>query len=105
MYWMTMAMGITLTSKQFENTIGTKFRILRRRNDQTQKELADKVGISVSYLSLIERGNRQISFSTFIKLCKGLGVSPVLIAMMLDFDVQTEAEAKNIALKRYGADR
>lgn len=90
-------------NKQLANTVGTKFRILRRRNDWTQKELADKVGISVSYLSLTERGKRQISFSTFIRLCKGLEVSPVLVAMMLDFDVQEEAEAKNIALKRYGA--
>lgn len=85
--------------KQPANTIGAKLRILRRRNGLTQKELADKVAISVSYLSLIECDKRQISFSTFIKLCDGLEILPVMVAMMLDFDVQEEAEAVNIILE------
>jgi len=38
--------------------LGKKISKLRRNKNMTQKELAEKVGISVSYLSKIERGDR-----------------------------------------------
>lgn len=99
----TILKMVKVLNKQLTNTVGAKLRILRRRNGQTRKELAGNAGISVSYLSLVERDKRQISFSTFIRLCKGLEVSPVMVAMMLDFNVQEEAEALNIAMRKYGA--
>ena len=67
--------------------------------------MADRANISVSYLSLIESGKRQISFSLFIKLCDALEVLPVVVAMMLDFDVREETEAIGIAMERYGVSR
>lgn len=82
---------------------GKTLRVLRRRNGQTQGELAELAGISVSYLSLIECDKREISFSLFVRLCKSLAVSPVVVALILEFAVQEEAEAVNLAMKKFSA--
>ena len=58
----------------------TKFagnvRRLRSRKRLSQKALADKVGISVSYVSMLERGQRSPPLETIEKMAKALGVTP-----------------------------
>ena len=55
---------------------GKKVRSLRRRAGLTQEELADKVEISVDFLSLVERGINAPSFENIEKLASALGVEP-----------------------------
>ena len=58
----------------------TKFagnvRRLRAKKKLSQKALADKVGISVSYVSMLERGQRSPPLETIEKMAQALGVPP-----------------------------
>ena len=49
---------------------------LRHKNKLSQKALARRVGISVSYVSMLERGHRSPPLETVEKLAKALGVPP-----------------------------
>lgn len=51
-------------------------RKLRARKKLSQKALADRVGISVSYVSMLERGQRSPPLETVEKMARALGVSP-----------------------------
>ncbi len=51
-------------------------RRLRSKKNLSQKALADKVGISVSYVSMLERGQRSPPLETIEKMAKALGVPP-----------------------------
>jgi transcriptional regulator with XRE-family HTH domain len=54
----------------------TNVRKLREKKKLSQKSLADKVGISVSYVSMLERGQRSPPLETIEKMAKALGVPP-----------------------------
>lgn len=63
------------TSHDTNRIIGNKIYQLRRSINMTQQELAEKVGISVTFLSEIKNGRKSMSVDTLIKLSKGLQVS------------------------------
>ncbi|MGG6799489.1 UNVERIFIED_CONTAM: helix-turn-helix transcriptional regulator [Streptococcus canis] len=49
---------------------------LRKKNDLTQQELADKIGINRGSYSNWENGKREPSFSKLIELSKLLNTTP-----------------------------
>jgi len=51
-------------------------RRLRAKKKLSQKALADKVGISVSYVSMLERGQRSPPLETIERMAKALAVTP-----------------------------
>lgn len=55
--------------------LGARVKRLRRELNITQEQLAEKVGISTSFLGHIERGTRVASLETFVALCNTLNVS------------------------------
>ena len=55
--------------------LGARVKRLRRELNITQEQLAEKVGISTSFLGHIERGTRVASLETFVALCNALNVS------------------------------
>ncbi len=54
-------------------------RRLRSKKKLSQKALADRVGISVSYVSMLERGQRSPPLETIEKMAKALGVPPAAL--------------------------
>lgn len=56
------------------NNLGGKIRAERQRKGITQELLAEKVDISVNFMSLIENG-RNMSVETLVKISKALGVT------------------------------
>jgi XRE family transcriptional regulator, fatty acid utilization regulator len=50
--------------------LGAKFRQLRRQRNLTQAQLAERLGISASYLNLIEHNRRSLSAPLLIKLAQ-----------------------------------
>ncbi len=70
---------------------GRQVRDIRRHQGLTQDKLAEKAGISASFLGHIERGSRKASLETLIQLCNTLKVTPqsLLIASLSD-DLVTE---------------
>ena len=57
--------------KQF----GKRLKTLRLQAGYTQEKLAEEVGISVDFLSLMERGINAPSFDNIEKLANSLGIS------------------------------
>lgn len=65
--------------------LGNAIKLLRTRRGLLQSELATKAGISVSYLSLLERGKRDPNFSTVEQIASGLDV-PLSVLVFLAAD-------------------
>ncbi|MCH5285896.1 MAG: helix-turn-helix transcriptional regulator [Christensenellaceae bacterium] len=55
---------------------GSRIRSVRRHQSLTQETLAERVGISASFLGHIERGTRVASLETLVALCNELNVAP-----------------------------
>jgi transcriptional regulator with XRE-family HTH domain len=62
-------MGLTLRTR-----FGRQVRKLRFARELTQEQLAEKVGVSLNFLNLIERGQRAPSFDNMERLAKALKV-------------------------------
>ncbi len=58
-----------------KSALGNRIRELRIRKDYTQKDLSDRAGIGVVYISEIERGIKMPSLNSFIKIIRALNVS------------------------------
>jgi transcriptional regulator with XRE-family HTH domain len=54
-------------------------RRLRSKKGLSQKALADTVGISVSYVSMLERAQRSPPLETIEKMARALKVSPAAL--------------------------
>jgi transcriptional regulator with XRE-family HTH domain len=56
--------------------LGRAIRALREGRGLTQEEFARACGISVSFASLLERGERSPSYDTLVQVAAALGVTP-----------------------------
>jgi transcriptional regulator with XRE-family HTH domain len=56
------------------NDFGKRLRKIRRNQDLTQAQLAETIGVTMEFVSLLERGQTSPSFETLEKLAKALGV-------------------------------
>ncbi len=56
--------------------MAARIRRARERQSLTQEELAVRSGISVSFASLLERGERSPSYETLLQVAFALGVAP-----------------------------
>lgn len=61
---------------------GRKLRKMRRGRDMTQEEFSESVGISVDFLSLMERGINAPSFETLERIARVLKVT---VSELFDF--------------------
>ncbi|MEW5938205.1 MAG: helix-turn-helix transcriptional regulator [Chloroflexota bacterium] len=62
---------------------GIQLRHLRRKRDYTQEELAESIGVSVEFISNMERGINAPSFATLEKLSEKLRIG---IKDLFDFE-------------------
>ncbi len=62
---------------RIEEKVGRRMRALRRSRNMSQQELAREAGISVSYVSMLERGNRSPPLETLETIGKALRTNPV----------------------------
>ncbi|MCI8309061.1 MAG: helix-turn-helix transcriptional regulator [Clostridia bacterium] len=60
------------------------FKDIRIKANLTQKELANNTGLSIRYISLLEKHQRNPSDKTKLILAKALGVSPVEIFLIFN---------------------
>lgn len=60
---------------EFDAEVGRKLRRFRRAADKTIQQVADETGLSVSFISQIERGRSTPSLASFCRLCRALGAS------------------------------
>lgn len=68
-----MAKGITEKNEKLLKEIGAMIIRLREKQKMTQEDLAYKAGIDRTYISGIEKGERNISVTTYTKIADALG--------------------------------
>jgi transcriptional regulator with XRE-family HTH domain/KaiC/GvpD/RAD55 family RecA-like ATPase len=69
------AVTMTLPRKEAATDIGSKIKEERIRLGVSQKELADKVGVTPSFLSQLENNQVSPSLNTYLQLCRALGIN------------------------------
>lgn len=69
---------MAMTKAPIENlliSLGSRIKQVRTEKELTQEELASKCGFDRTYISLLERGKRNISFSNLQTLALGLDIT------------------------------
>ena len=69
------AVIISSIKKEAPLDVGKRIKELRTRTGMSQKDLADKVGLTPSFVSQLENNQIAPSLSSFIQICDALGVS------------------------------
>ena len=61
--------------QQIQIRLGQKIRELRNEKGWSQEDFADRCGIGRAHMSLIERGQQNLTLATLHTICKVLGIS------------------------------
>jgi transcriptional regulator with XRE-family HTH domain len=69
----------TLSVMTLQNRFVANIHRLRSKKGLSQKTLADNVGLSVSYVSMLERGQRSPPLETIEKMARALKVPPATL--------------------------
>ncbi|MCS7202576.1 MAG: helix-turn-helix transcriptional regulator [Dictyoglomus sp.] len=72
--------------------IGDKIRKIRKQKNLTLEELSKKTGLSLSYISLIERGLKNPSLKALEKIAECLDISPSIFFREEDIDEKESIE-------------
>ena len=62
--------------------LGKAIRIVREAKGMRLGALAERAGVSVPFLSLVENGDRQPSLAVLRQLAEGLGIPPEVLIMV-----------------------
>lgn len=54
-------------TKKNLKTFGSRIQELRKKNNLTQSELAEKIGLSTNFIGMVERGERNTSVDKIFK--------------------------------------
>ena len=82
------------------SSIGKRIRKCRENKGWRQEDFAEKIGLSVTYTGMIERGEKVPKLETFITIANVLGVSTdILLADVLDtrYDIKSSLMTEDIA--------
>lgn len=85
----------TLSKSDIDKNIGEILKTFRLKNNLTQEQLAEKLGISLKYISRIENGNNGVKTQTLINYINILGITPNTIYKAL---ITNQEVAENIIL-------
>ncbi len=55
-------------------SIGKRIQAVRDKAGLTQEQLEEKTGVNTKYISAIERGQKNITVKTLVKISKGLNI-------------------------------
>lgn len=64
-----------MDAQKLRSAVGERVRSYRISNSYTQADFAEKIDISVNFLSEIENGKKGMSQETLYKLCEHFGLS------------------------------
>lgn len=81
--------------------IGKNIRLIRKPQNLTIDELAEKCDFKVSYLSDIERGERNITIQTLEKLLNALCVKPESVLLPINSLTEQITDEKEELLKNF----
>lgn len=75
--------------RELRQTIGNNLRTFRRSKRITQDSLAELCDLHRNYVGAVERGERNITLDTMVRLADGLGVTVPELLKELSFDNET----------------
>lgn len=82
------------------SSIGKQIRKYREAKGWRQEDFAEKVGLSVTYTGMIERGEKVPKLETFITIANALGVSADLLladVLSVGYNVKSSEMTEEIA--------
>lgn len=68
--------------------MGKRMRFARQMAELTQEQLAHKIGVSASYLGLIERGARRMNVEMLYDICVQLSVSADVLLGLKEMELE-----------------
>ena len=71
-YLHVMATAYTQSEQKILKQVGSKIRALRSETGLSQEDFAKKVDLDRTYISDVERGERNVSILNLFKIAKGL---------------------------------
>lgn len=84
----------SVSKADINKVLGETFKEYRLKNNLTQEQIAEKLEISVKYISRIENGNGGVKVETLVKYMNILGISPNVIfsKLIINTDLKPEME-------------
>jgi len=70
-------------AKDYSKDFGIVLKELRKESKVTQEGLAELTGLDPTYISLIERGLRNPTLNTFMKIAEALKIDPSVLMKKL----------------------
>lgn len=67
--------GKSLSAEQIQKRFGERVRGARQKTGYSQEALADACELDRTYVSSVERGERNISLVNIYKIARGLGIA------------------------------
>jgi transcriptional regulator with XRE-family HTH domain len=74
-----MATAYTPAEQKILKQVGSKIRALRNETGLSQEDFAKKVDLDRTYISDVERGERNVSILNLFKIAKGLKKSSAVL--------------------------
>ena len=84
----------SLKKLDIDKVLGEVFKAYRVKNKLTQERIAEKLGISVKYISRIENGTGGVKVETLVNYMNILGISPNVIFEKLIINKYLENQIK-----------
>jgi len=81
--------------------LGQRIRVLRETLSYTQEELAEKAGISVSFVSMIERGERTPHVETLVAISDALAITVSQLFLGLNAPRADIGQTQDLPLMAY----
>ena len=82
----------SLKKLDIDKVLGEAFKEYRVKNKLTQEKIAEKLGISVKYISRIENGTGGVKVETLVNYMNILGITPNVIFEKLIVNKQLESQ-------------
>ena len=91
----------SLKKLDIDKVLGEVFKAYRVKNNLTQEKIAEKLGISVKYISRIENGTGGVKVETLVNYMNILGISPNVIfeKLIVNKDLETQMKLSKKASK------
>ena len=82
----------SLKKLDIDKVLGEVFKEYRVKNKLTQEKIAEKLGISVKYISRIENGTGGVKVETLVNYMNILGITPNVIFEKLIINKQLKSQ-------------
>lgn len=79
-----------MNEQGFKVRFGRRLKLLRELSGLTQSQLAEKIDVTMQYVSMVERGLSSPSFKVLADLCATLGVEPASMFLFSDKNAGAE---------------